>query len=219
MIKFLLFLWFCLIGSTTIHSEQYNVPNISANLEDEIIHSVMEQIEKANESHVIKPEKQIIPIVGVINDDLILSVMELVDETEEETDIIFYFDTPGGSVTSGMKLLPYLQRTDSVCVVQSAYSMGFVLFQACSKRYMLPYGSLMQHDMYLGVRDDFHRIRSYLRYLEKVYNKLIQLQIERIGISRQKFIQRILRNWWLTAEEAVEENCADAIIPSISSIQ
>ena len=68
MIKFLLFLWFCLIGSTMIQSEQYNVPKISANLEDEIIHSVMEQIEKANESHVIKPEKQIIPIVGVIDD-------------------------------------------------------------------------------------------------------------------------------------------------------
>jgi ATP-dependent Clp protease protease subunit len=217
MKKFLLFLWLFLISNTITNSEKQNVQMVHGNLEDEVIHSVMEKITKANDNNIIKNKKQIIPIVGVINDDLIHYVVELIKETDE--DIVFYFDTPGGSVTSGMKLLPYLQNTDSVCVVQSAYSMGFVLFQACSNRYMLPYGSLMQHDMHLGVRDDFHRIRSYLRYLERVYDKLIKLQIERIGISRQKFIQRILKNWWMTAEEAVEENCADAIVQSVQSIQ
>lgn len=217
MKKFLLFLWLFLISNTITNSKTQNVQMVHGNLEDEVIHSVMEKITKANDNNIIKNKKQIIPIVGVINDDLIHYVVEFIKETDE--DIVFYFDTPGGSVTSGMKLLPYLQNTDSVCVVQSAYSMGFVLFQACSNRYMLPYGSLMQHDMYLGVRDDFHRIRSYLRYLERVYDKLIKLQIERIGISRQKFIQRILKNWWMTAEEAVEENCADAIVQSVQSIQ
>lgn len=202
MRKFLLFLWCFLMGSNIINSEQHNSLTIYGNLEDEII---------------VKTKKQIIPIVGVIDDKLIHYVIEFIEKTDK--DVIFYFDTPGGSVTSGMKLLPYLQNTNSVCVVQSAYSMGFVLFQACSNRYMLPYGSLMQHDMYLGVRDDFHRIRSYLRYLEKVYNKLIKLQIEKIGISKQKFIQRILKNWWMTADEAVQENCADAIVQSIHSIQ
>lgn len=70
--------------------------------------------------------------------------------------------------------------------------------------------------MYLGVRDDFHRLRSYLQYLERVYEKLLKLQIDRIGISKELFIQKILQNWWMTAEEAVQENCADAIIQSIN---
>lgn len=161
--------------------------------------------------------KEIIPIVGVIDEELVQYVVERIKNTSSEN-TVFYFDTPGGSVNSGMKLLPYLQNSNSVCVVQSAYSMGFVLFQACKKRYMLPYGSLMQHDMYLGVRDDFHRIRSYLKYIEKVYEKLLKLQIDRIGIPKDLFIQRILQNWWMTAEEAVDENCADAIIHSVDYI-
>lgn len=162
--------------------------------------------------YVVFAQKEIIPIIGVIDDELVHFVMESIQNASGK--VIFYFDTPGGSVSSGIKLLPYLQNTNSICVAQSAYSMGFLLFQACSERYVLPYSSLMQHDMHLGVRDDFHRIRSYLDYLEKLYEKLIQLQIQKIGISREHFLQKILQNWWLTAEEAVTENCADAIVQS-----
>ena len=165
-------------------------------------------------STTVYSTKEVIPIVGVIHDGMIEEVVDLLQNSSNK-DVVFYFDTPGGSVNSGMKLLPYLQNQNSVCVVQTAYSMGFVLFQACKNRYVLPYGSIMQHDMYLGVRDDFFRIRSYLQYLEKVYDKLIDLQIQRIGISKDVFIEKILQNWWMTAEDAVDENCADAIIHSM----
>lgn len=161
--------------------------------------------------------KEIIPIVGVIDDEMIEDVVDRMKNVSSEN-VVFYLDTPGGSVSSGMKLLPYLQNSNSICVVQSAYSMGFILLQACKKRYILPYGSLMQHDMHLGVRDDFHRLRSYLQYLERVYEKLLKLQIDRIGISKELFVQKILQNWWMTAEEAVQENCADAIIHSLDSL-
>ena len=160
--------------------------------------------------------REIIPIVGVIDENTVEFVLDQIQNASSSP--IFYFDTPGGSVPSGVKLIPYLENTNSVCVAQSAYSMGFVLFQACSHRYMLPYGSLMQHDMYLGIRDNFHQIRSYIEFLGKFYDKLIQLQIDKIGIPKDIFLMKILENWWMTAEDAVLENCADAIISTIEDV-
>ena len=93
--------------------------------------------------------------------------------------------------------------------------MGFLLFQACSQRYILPYGSLMQHDMSLGFQDEFTKIESYMKYIHKLYHRLISFQIERIGISRKNFLEKIRNDWWMNAEESIENNCADKIIPSL----
>jgi ATP-dependent protease ClpP protease subunit len=97
--------------------------------------------------------------------------------------------------------------------------MGFLLFQACSQRYILPYGSLMQHDMSLGIHDEFSRIESYFSFLRKLYYRLIDLQIKRIGISKKSFLKLIRNDWWMNAEESIKNNCADKIISSLYEFQ
>lgn len=160
-------------------------------------------------------EVEYISIDSVIEKESVDYIQYIFHNEPNKTDWIVYFNTPGGSVSDGIRLLPYFEKYNMTCVVDRAYSMGFLLFQACSQRYMLPYGSLMQHDMSLGFRDEFTKIESYLDYIRKLYNRLVTLQIERIGISRKNFLQKIRNDWWMNAEESIKNNCADKIIPSI----
>ena len=160
-------------------------------------------------------ELDIIPIDTTIHKESVDMIQSIFHSEPNRTDWTVYFNTPGGSVSDGIRLLPYFERNNITCIVDRAYSMGFLLFQACSQRYILPYGSLMQHDMSLGFRDDFTRIESYMSFLRKLYYRLVDLQIKRIGISRKTFLRKIRNDWWMDAEESIKNNCADKIIPSL----
>lgn len=162
--------------------------------------------------------QNIVSIEGPINKRSIDEVIYEFHTNPEENDWILYLNTPGGSVMDGARLLPYLESKNVTCVVDKAYSMGFLLLQACSDRVMLPYGSLMQHDMYLGFEDDYTKIKSYMEFLTKVYDRLTTMQYSRIGISKEEYLRKIKDNWWMTAEEAVEANCADRIVMTLNDV-
>lgn len=161
---------------------------------------------------------EIVSIEGPINKRSIDEVIYEFHSMPEQEDWILYLNTPGGSVMDGVRLLPYLENKNVTCVVDKAYSMGFLLLQACTNRIMLPYGSLMQHDMYLGFEDDYTKIKSYMEFLSRVYDRLTTMQHTRIGISKEEYLRRIKDNWWMTAEEAVEANCADKIVTTMNEI-
>lgn len=156
-----------------------------------------------------------IPIDSVIQKQSVDDIITIFHNEPNRTDWNIYFNTPGGSVLEGIRLLPYFENYNMTCFVDKAYSMGFLLFQTCSQRYIFPYGSIMQHDMSLGIFDDYFKIKKYLEHIDKLYQKLIQLQIDKIGISRKNFIKRIQNNWWMNAEESISHNCADKIVPSM----
>lgn len=160
----------------------------------------------------------LVSIEGPVNKQSVDEVIYEFHTNPEENDWVFYLNTPGGSVMDGARLLPYLESKNVTCVVDKAYSMGFLLLQACSDRVMLPYGSLMQHDMYLGLEDDYTKIKSYVEFLTKVYDRLTKMQYSRIGISEEEYLRKIKDNWWMTAEEAVEANCADRIVLTLNDV-
>ena len=71
----------------------------------------------------------------------------------------------------------------------------------------------MQHDMKLNLQMmDFSNFKSYYKYIKKIYEKLIEKQVKRIGISEKKFLSRIKNDWWMDAKDAIYYNCADEII-------
>ena len=126
---------------------------------------------------------------------------------------IIHFDTPGGSVLDGLRILDFIESNDVECRATRAYSMGFVLFQACKYRKIEKYGSLMQHDMKLNLHTiDYSNLKSYYIYISDIYNMLIQKQISKLGISKKNFMKKIKNDWWIGAKDALYYNCADEII-------
>ena len=76
----------------------------------------------------------------------------------------------------------------------------------------------MQHDMSLNLADEYPKIQSYLKYLSTLYDNMISKQIDRIGVSKKTFLEKIRDDWWMNATEAVRENCIDKIVPSLKNI-
>ncbi len=131
---------------------------------------------------------------------------------KNKNNTIVYLNTPGGSVQHGMKIVAEVEKYNLSCVAESAYSMGFIIFQACKNRYILSHGKLMQHQMAFGIMDQKSRIESYLDFINQLEREIIENQAKRINITSSEFKNKIDNDWWLYGENAIKENCADEIV-------
>ena len=123
-----------------------------------------------------------------------------------------YLNTPGGSVEEGMKIVSEIKQHNLSCIAERAYSMGFIIFQSCKERLIVPHGKLMQHQMALGIMDQKNRIKNYLRFIESMEDQIIDQQIKRINITKEEFNDRITDDWWLYGNNTIKENCADKMV-------
>jgi len=124
-------------------------------------------------------------------------------------------NTPGGSVDAGYRFVSFLKtRPELACVVQGAASMGFVIFQACGKRYVLDHSLLMQHQASLGLPP--MKVANLLSTLKGILNQLQEMdemQAKRMGISLEQFEALIHDDLWLfSGAKAVEINAADKVV-------
>ena len=127
-----------------------------------------------------------------------------------------YIYSPGGDVRAGEQIVEELQLRNYTCIADQAYSMAFVLLQACPRRLVRPSASLMQHQISLTrVIGNLGTIQSLLQDVERMKNRLIALQAKRIGVSPEWLINKTTNDWWMDAKEAVRSGCADRIEPMI----
>lgn len=149
---------------------------------------------------------------GEINEETTSKFIYDLNLMPNKNNTILYLNTPGGSVTEGMKIVSEVKKYNMDCVVDTAYSMGFIIFQSCKNRYLLPHGKLMQHQMALGIRDQKSRIESYLHFINQMEDTIIKEQAHRINITEEEFKNRINNDWWIYGENALIENVADEIV-------
>lgn len=167
-------------------------------------------------------------IVHLTNDNFVAlrgpvsstSIATLISELLDKHDDVryIYLNTNGGSVMAGMKLINVIKdlESDGVevnCIADTAISMGFVIFQSCTNRYVLSYSTLMQHQMSLnGVGGKLLELNSYMSHINFIENDLNKMQADRINITQSNFEQKIMNDWWLTSLESIEQNVADNIV-------
>lgn len=125
---------------------------------------------------------------------------------------IVYLNTPGGSVVDGMKIVAEIKKYNLSCIADTAYSMGFIIFQSCNNRYIVPSGTLMQHQMAFGISDQKNRVENYIVFINQMEDEIIEAQASRINMTQDAFRAKITDDWWLYGENAVKENCADEVI-------
>lgn len=123
-----------------------------------------------------------------------------------------YIDSPGGSIDAGMSIINALPP-DATCVVYRAYSMAFAIMQHCAKRVVVPHSGLMQHQAHFtsnpGLSGDITRLREYVEFTARQVRALVEIQAARIGVDADWFENRTRDEWWMTASDAIDSNCAD----------
>ena len=138
------------------------------------------------------------------------------DSVDSERDISIYLNTPGGSVYAGLGIYDTMQfissRVGTICTGMAA-SMGAVLLVAGEKgmRAALPHSRVMIHQPLGGIQGQASDIEITARQILKLKDELYQIISDHSGQTMDKIRQDADRDYWMTANEALEYGMIDKV--------
>ena len=147
---------------------------------------------------------------------IVAQLLHLAYENPDE-DIKLYINSPGGSVYDGLAIYDTMNfikpdvQTIGLCLQAS---MGAFLLSAGAKgkRAILPNARVMIHQPSSGTRGKITDQEIDLKEGLLLKEKLAQILAENSGQKLEKLKNDIERDYWMSAEEAVEYGLVDKII-------
>jgi ATP-dependent Clp protease protease subunit len=165
--------------------------------------------------------KERIIFIGTPIDDNVanLTVAQLLFlQSEDATkDIWLYINSPGGVIYSGLAIYDTMQwlRPDvaTVCVGM-AMSMGAVLLAAGEKgkRYCLPNSTVLIHQPLGGAEGQAADIEITAREMLRLRTSIYEILAHHTGQPLDRIKHDADRNYYLTAQQAVEYGLVDDIL-------
>jgi ATP-dependent Clp protease protease subunit len=165
--------------------------------------------------------KERIVFLGTPVDDyianLIIAQLLYLDREDPDKDIQLYIHSPGGSVTAGLAIYDTMQliRPDvsTICVGMAA-SMGATLLigGANGKRFALPNATVMLHQASGGFEGTAADIEIRAREVLRLQTRLREILQQHTGQPMERIIQDSDRDFFLTAEQALDYGIIDQIV-------
>ena len=184
---------------------------------------VIEQTSRGERSYDIYSrllKERIIFLGEEVNDvtaSLIVAQMLFLEAEDPETDIQFYINSPGGSVTAGMAIydtMQYVKCDVSTYCMGMAASMGAFLLSGGTKgkRLALPNAEIMIHQPLGGAQGQATEIEIAAKHILQTKEKLNKILAENTGKDYDVIAADTERDNWMTAEEAKEYGLIDRVV-------
>ncbi|CEG29670.1 ATP-dependent Clp endopeptidase proteolytic subunit ClpP [Bacillus sp. B-jedd] len=163
---------------------------------------------------------RIVMIGDEINDHVANSVIAqllFLEADNPEKDISIYINSPGGSTTAGFAIFDTMQlikpEISTICIGMAA-SFGAMLLLAGTKgkRYALPNSEIMIHQPLGGARGQATEIEISARRILKLREHVNLIIAERTGQPVEKIAKDTDRDYFMSAQEALEYGIIDKII-------
>jgi ATP-dependent Clp protease protease subunit len=165
---------------------------------------------------------RIITLNGEVNDasaSIIIAQMLFLESEDPDKDIIFYINSPGGSVTSGFAIydtMQYIKPDVSTICLGMAASMGSFLLAggAKGKRFALPNSEIMIHQPSVsgGLSGQATDINIYAQKILQTKKRIIEIYSKGTGQSVEKLGYDMERDNFMTAQEAKDYGLIDGIL-------
>ena len=149
--------------------------------------------------------------------DIVRKLLYL-DMLDHDKEITLYMSTPGGSISAGMAVydtMKLIKAPIKVVVVGIAMSMGSILLSAAPKgrRFLFPSARVMIHQPLImgemsGTAVDMHIQAMELERMREELNKILA---EASGQPLEKIAADTDRDFFMTAQEAVEYGLIDKV--------
>ena len=157
--------------------------------------------------------------VNETSSSLVVAQMLYLEAEDPDSDILFYINSPGGSVTAGMAIydtMNFIKCDVSTIVMGQACSMGSLLSQAgtAGKRLILPYARHMIHQPSGGARGQATDMLIQVTEILKMKKELTQIYVNHnsAGKTFDELAADMERDNFMSAKEAVTYGLADKII-------
>ena len=150
---------------------------------------------------------------------LLVAQMLFLESDNPDKDISLYINSPGGSVTAGMAIydtMQFIKCDVQTIVMGQACSMGSLLATAgaAGKRMILPNARHMIHQPSGGASGQATDIQIQAREIQKMKEYLTNIYVKHNskGKTYEEFARDMERDYFMSAQEAVEYGLADKII-------
>ena len=176
--------------------------------------------ERAFDIYSLLLKERIIFLGTPINDQiasLIIAQLLYLEREDPDKDISLYIHCPGGLITAGLAIYDTMQliKPDvcTICVGLAA-SMGTILLcsGASGKRYALPNSTIHMHQPVGGAQGQAADIEIAAREIIRVQEKLRRILSKHTGQPVEKIAKDSDRDFYLSAEQAVEYGLVDEIL-------
>jgi len=167
--------------------------------------------------------KERIIFIGTPIDDMVANSVVgqlLYLQSEDSTkDINMYVNSPGGSIYAGLAIydtMQWLHPDVSTVCMGMAMSMGAVLLAggAKEKRFCLPNSTMLIHQPLGGAEGQAADIEITAREILRLRRSLYDILAFHTGQTPERIMQDSDRNYYLTANQAVEYGLVDDILSS-----
>lgn len=173
-------------------------------------------------------KERIVMLNGGVNEqscNSIMAQMLFLESENPDADILFYINSPGGSVTDGMAVIDtmnFIQCDIRTIIAGQACSMGSLIASSGTKgkRLMLKHSTHMIHQVMAGIApgtqasDMQIHTDETLRWKEALNNVYVQ----NTGKPYATIEADTDRDNFMTAEESVEYGLADKVITDRSQV-
>lgn len=149
--------------------------------------------------------------------NIIQAQLLFLESVDSAKDISIYVNSPGGSVSAGLGIYDTMQLIScdvSTTCAGLAASMGAILLTAGekSKRFALKHSRIMIHQPLGGVQGQASDIEITARQILKTRDELYAILSLHTGKSVGQIEADSDRDYWLTADEAVEYGLIDKVL-------
>lgn len=150
--------------------------------------------------------------------NLIIAQLLFLEQDDPDKDIDVYINSPGGSTTAGLAIYDCMQlvkcEVSTICMGLAASASAILLAGgAKEKRFALPFSKVLIHQPVVrgigGQATDVDIHAKEILRTRKVMNEILS---RHTGQEPDKIELDTERNYYLTAEEAVEYGIIDKII-------
>jgi ATP-dependent Clp protease protease subunit len=148
---------------------------------------------------------------------LIVAQMLFLESEDPEADILFYINSPGGSVTAGLSILDtmnFIKPDVSTIVMGQACSMGSLLASSGTKgkRLMLPNSRHLIHQPLGGAEGQASDMEIQVKEILRMKKQLTNIYVENTGKPYEDLERDMDRDNIMTPEESVAYGLADSIV-------
>jgi ATP-dependent Clp protease protease subunit len=167
-------------------------------------------------------KERVVFLVGPVTEvtaNLIVAQLLFLANEDPKSDIHFYINSPGGSVSAGMGILDTMMFVEcdvSTYIIGQAASMGSVL--ACAgtkgKRYTLPNSRNLMHQPLLGgvLEGQATDLEIEAREMMRIRDRLYKIYADATGQPMDRIALDCDRNKWLDEQEMLDYGLVDKIL-------
>ncbi len=148
--------------------------------------------------------------------NIVVAQLLFLEMDNPDADISLYINSPGGSITAGMAIydtMNYIKCDVRTVCVGMAASMGAFLLMAGEKgkRLALPNSEVMIHQPLGGASGQATDVEIRAKWLLRTKEKMTRLMSEMTGQNQEKLRADCERDYFMTAEEALNYGIIDQI--------